>query len=153
MSMLIIVRGLPASGKSSEAIDWVSTDPRNRARVNRDLMRLMLHDGYCGSETERLVTALQLDLIADLLMRGKDVVCDDTNLPEKTVKNLLMVAYVQGADWEIWDKTNISPESCVLLNDSKHRHETNAHVPEQVIWDMYEKYIKGNEYPLPVPEV
>lgn len=42
MSKLIITRGLPASGKSTWAKQWVLEDPEHRVRINQDDIRLML---------------------------------------------------------------------------------------------------------------
>lgn len=36
MKQLIITRGIPASGKSTWAKEWVAEDPDHRVRVNRD---------------------------------------------------------------------------------------------------------------------
>ena len=41
MSKLIITRGLPASGKSTWAKQWVLEDPEHRVRINQDDIRLM----------------------------------------------------------------------------------------------------------------
>ena len=44
MPTLVITRGLPASGKTTKAREWVAADPVRRARVNRDDVRAQLHD-------------------------------------------------------------------------------------------------------------
>ena len=40
---MLILQGLPASGKSTYAKEWVNQDPKHRVRINRDTMRLMLN--------------------------------------------------------------------------------------------------------------
>lgn len=42
MNRLIICRGLPASGKTTWAKEWVMKDPGNRVRINLDDIRSML---------------------------------------------------------------------------------------------------------------
>ena len=43
MSKLIITRGLPASGKSTWAKQWVLEDTENRVRINQDDIKII----YC----------------------------------------------------------------------------------------------------------
>ena len=50
MPVLVITRGLPGSGKSTWARQWVSQDPAHRAEVNRDSLRLMMHGGYADGK-------------------------------------------------------------------------------------------------------
>ena len=39
---IIVLQGIPASGKSTWARQWVSEDPEHRVRFNRDDIRNML---------------------------------------------------------------------------------------------------------------
>lgn len=153
MGILYIVRGLPGSGKSKGAKEWVANDPTNRARVNRDDLRAMMHQGYFGEYTEEQVTEVQYAMIDTLLDMGKLVICDDTNLKDRTVQDLIGIAMDHEAKWEIVDKTNVPLDLCLIANNSQHRIDTNAVVPDEVIVDMHERYIKDKGYPLPVPEV
>ena len=52
MPTLHITRGLPASGKSTWAREWVAEDPASRAEVNRDQLRLMMHGGFVNAEMQ-----------------------------------------------------------------------------------------------------
>lgn len=153
MTKLYIVRGLPGAGKSKNAKEWVAIDPQNRARVNRDDLRAMMHQGYFGGYTEKQVTEVQYAMIDTLLGMGKLVICDDTNLKEDTVRDLIGLAVDRDATWEIVDRTNMPLELCLIANDSQHRHDTGSVVPEEAIINMYERYIKGKGYPLPIPEI
>ena len=95
MPTLIITRGLPACGKTTRAVTWVAEDPVGRARVNRDELRAMAHNGaYIAKDdntpgTERAVTAVRDATVTSLLRAGVDVVCDDTNLPSRVVQGLM----------------------------------------------------------------
>lgn len=42
MNKIIICRGIPASGKSTWAKQWVLEDPEHRIRINQDDIRNML---------------------------------------------------------------------------------------------------------------
>jgi predicted kinase len=152
---LTITRGLPASGKTTRARQWVASDPVHRARVNRDDIRAQLHDSVFVKQsgdtggTERAVVAARDALISALLGRGVDVVCDDTNLPTRTARDLRRLAVLAGAEFEVWDLTDVPFEECVRRNALR---EGRARVPDAAMLDMYQRFVKGKGFPLPLPD-
>lgn len=88
MSKLVLTRGVPASGKTTFAKEWVAEDPTRRARVNRDDFRAMLfaQEGKLDFTQEKTVSAVQQASAKRLLAQGIDVIVDDTNLVSKFVK-------------------------------------------------------------------
>jgi predicted kinase len=147
MTTLIIYRGLPGSGKSSHAQAWVAENPARRARVNRDSLRGMLHGGHQNGTTERQVTTAGHAAIGRLLAAGVDVACDDTNLRQRTVRDLAALARANGADVEIRDLSNVGVEECLRRDSLRERT-----VGEQVIRGMHHRYLRGRALPLPVPD-
>jgi predicted kinase len=79
---LVLTRGLPGSGKSSLAMEWVEQAPRRRVRVNRDDLRAELFnaEGLLLRPQEDRVTAVQVERTLAALSVGRSVVLDDTNL-------------------------------------------------------------------------
>jgi predicted kinase len=138
MRTLIITRGLPGSGKSTRARAWVAEDERQRTRVNRDDIRRMLHGRRLGTGgQERQVTLVQLASIRSLLRGGHDVVCDDTNLMPEHVEQLRKAAEQVGAEFEVWDMTDVDIDVCTVRD---HAREGDARVGEDVIRDMWSRY-------------
>lgn len=88
MSVAILTRGIPGSGKSTWAKAWVAEDPENRARVNRDDIRMSVFGKPHGVD-ERLVTRIQDGMIRELVSSGRDVVVDNTNLNPAHVARLV----------------------------------------------------------------
>jgi predicted kinase len=149
MTTLCITRGLPGSGKSTLARAWVLEDPRNRAEVNRDSIRDMLHGGHIGShEQEAMVTVISHTAIKDLLKRGVSVVCSDTNLPQRHARDLAKIARSLDCEVEVWDMTNVPLATCIERNA---RRLDKLPVPVSVIEQMYERFVKTHGYPLPFP--
>ena len=87
MTRLIVLRGLPASGKTTEARAWV-TGGDGRARVNRDELRAMMFGATSGltHQQEKAITAAEEALAGHHLDAGRDVVVDDCNLRPKYVR-------------------------------------------------------------------
>jgi len=151
MPRLIITRGLPASGKSTAARSWVGEDPAGRARINKDDLRALMHASvWLGDETEKQIVAVRDASVTALLKRGIDVIADDTYLPNRAVKDLRRLAVLAGAEFEVRDMTNIPLDECLRRNACR---EDSERVPEDRIRHMYQRYIEGRPYPLPLGEV
>lgn len=116
MVKLIITRGLPASGKTTLARAFVAGDPDNRVRINRDDLRAMATDGVFRrgkSGTEPIIRKMRNRLISAALLAGREVICDDTNLEEKTVRELHVLAWSHGAEFVTWDLCYVTLEECI----------------------------------------
>lgn len=148
MATLHITRGLPGSGKTYWAGQWTAEDTNNRVRINRDDLRSMLDDGrWIKGVTEgRLLVARDAAVLA-LLRKGVDVVCDDTNLPNYSVRSLAKLAQQADATFEVHDFTDTPIETCIARDAARDRV-----IGEDVIRDLHTRFIRGNAYPLPMPE-
>ena len=150
MTNLIITRGLPGCGKTTYARQWVAEDREHRARVNRDDIRTMLdHGEFVKGVTEPRVLAARDAAILSLLTKGVDTICDDTNLPQRTARDLVKLAKRAGVMVTVIDLTDVPLETCLKRNAD--RADKNP-VPEDAIRDMHARYLAGRSYPLPLPE-
>lgn len=114
MTTLRITVGLPGSGKTTQAMAWVSMDPQNRARVNRDDIREMLHGRYMGARwQEDQVSAARDAMILRLLRKGISVVADDTNLRWQYLVHMKQLAYKVPATFEVVSYLGIHISTCV----------------------------------------
>jgi predicted kinase len=136
---LVICRGLPASGKSTWALQWIAEDRASRARVNRDQLRLMVDGGWIGSrEVEDRITTVQVAAILALLKQRISVVVDETNLSGRTLVMLKGLARQGRATWRVQDFTHVGLEECIRRDAARTGHE---HVGEQVIRGMHERHM------------
>ena len=84
MTTLTITRGLPGSGKTT----W-ARQQAGAVRVNRDDLRRMLHGGLIGQGwAEVQVTLASGRRSRPCCGPGVNVICDDTNLRAKVVREL-----------------------------------------------------------------
>lgn len=141
MSKLIITRGLPASGKSTWAKQWVLEDPEHRVRINQDDIRLMLGKYWVPSR-EKLVQEIQFDAIVEALSRGFNVVIDNTNLNKKVLEKFDRLIRTF-EDYEIEYKDFFDTPLSVCIERDKNR---NLQVTEKVIRGFYNNY--KDKYPL-----
>lgn len=141
MSKLIICRGIPASGKTFWAKQWVLEDPEHRIRVNQDDIRLMLGKYWVPSR-EKLVQEIQFDAILEALSRGFDVVIDNTNLNKKVLDGFdrLIKTF---KDYEIEYKDFFDTPLSVCIERDKNR---DLQVSEKIIRNFYNNY--KDIYPL-----
>lgn len=105
MTEVILTRGVPASGKTTWAKEWLlySQDcTPKRGRVNRDDIRYSVFGKGWGVD-EQLVTIIQDFQLNKLVSKGYDVVVDNTNLRARDVKSLAGIAKKHGAQVRFLD--------------------------------------------------
>jgi predicted kinase len=134
MNKIIVLRGLPASGKTTWAKDYISRNPKT-VRVNKDDLRAMLHNSQWSQENELLVLAMRDTIIAEALHMSCDVVVDDTNFAAKHITTIQDIAAEWEASFEVKD-FDVPLEVCLDRNRKR-----NSNVPDKVIVDMYNKYV------------
>lgn len=140
MSKLIICRGLPASGKSTWAKQWVLEDPEHRVRINQDDIRLMLGKYWVPSR-EPLVSHIQQEAICRAMSLGLDIVLDNTNLNPKVLKSLSDVAASNKYELEYKDFFDTPLSVCIERDKAR-----DIQVSEKIIRNFYNNY--KDIYPL-----
>lgn len=95
---LIVLRGLPASGKSTWAKQQVLQGNGSIVRVSKDSLREMLDNSTFSKERERLIVAARDALVETYLAAGKTVIVDDTNYAPVHEQTLRGIAAKHGAE-------------------------------------------------------
>ena len=85
MNKLILVQGIPGSGKSTWAKKWVEEDPIHRVRWNNDDCRKMCGP-YWVPERETFIRIIKESFLETATMAQKDIVIDDMNLNPSTIE-------------------------------------------------------------------
>ena len=136
MSTVTIMRGLPASGKTTAALAMVASSGGRTRRVNLDDLRQMLDDNdgsvRLGPAHEEVVLQVQDAAILAAVDAGHDVVIDNTHLvarlPNRYKRLLATRADVR---FEVVDFTDVPVEECIGRDAARDRS-----VGEKVIRDM-----------------
>ena len=130
MKQVIIYKGLPGCGKTTDAKRILKENPGQYKRINKDDIRMMFDDGKWSRDNEKLIVRTRDILIMQALLAGKHVIIDDTNLHPKHEKNIHELVKAH-AEVIIKDMTNIPLETCIE-RDLKRPNS----VGEKVIRDM-----------------
>lgn len=149
---MIITRGLPASGKSSWAQDFIKNNP-DYIRVERDLLRDQLFNNRFYSKPddwdmtdeefkaylnmrENTVTKVETAMVTTALAAGKSVIISDTNLKAQYVRAWAKLAASKGVEVEV-KEFNV-PLEVLISRDFSRQFKIGEHaVGESVIRKMW----------------
>lgn len=135
MPFIHMLKGLPASGKTTLALEMVAVEKMKR--ISKDDLRVMLHGGKYSLETEDFVLDVRNAITKLAIEKGFDVVIDDTNLNPIHQEQLNFLAEAMGAGFNIIN-VNTSLDECIERDANREKP-----VGESVIRGMYEKYMKS----------
>jgi predicted kinase len=145
MKKLLILRGLPASGKSTFARNLLTENPHAWKRLNKDELRAMLDNSMHSNPNEKFVERVRDFMLVEALKEGKHVVIDDTNLSDRPIERITQV--VQKYMKDSGDKVNIEIKGFdTTLDECLERDEKrDKKVGRDVIIRMYKQHILKDE--------
>ena len=132
---ILMLKGLPASGKSTYAKELVAKD-HNWVRVNKDDLRAMMNGGVFSRKLEEQIIITERELAENALKIGKSVVIDDTNFNLTHERYFRQLARYYKAEFEV--KFFDTPLEECIKRDNKRPNG----VGETVIRRMYNQYLK-----------
>lgn len=138
---MIIMKGLPASGKSTLAKQLMS-EQGNLMRINKDLLRTMLHFDKFNGRNEGFTRDVAKVLAEHFLSRDINVIIDDTNLNPKTTQGWVGLAKLKSAKIE-YKEPDTSVEECIE-RDSKREKKVGKTVIQKMAL-QYKDYLKGQK--------
>lgn len=131
-----MTKGLPGSGKSTWAREYVLTHPGSM-RLNKDELREMLHAGKHTKYNEKQVLQYRDALTRLALAAKKTVIIDDTNLNPIHQEAMHKIAQDYGVPLLIQSFMEVPLDECIARD--KKREKT---VGEKVIRTMYNQYVR-----------
>ncbi len=142
MKTVYILKGLPASGKSTWSKNMLDEHPRVYKRINKDDLRAMLDNAYWSPANEQFVLKIRDILITEALKEGKHVIIDDTNLDPKheaRIREIVnMYIHETGEQVKVEVKQfDVSVEECI-----KRDAKRPAPVGEKVIKSIHRRYME-----------
>lgn len=149
MPTMIVTRGLPASGKTTWANNFIKEN-KGYINLNRDDFRKMIYgDNYKYSkQKEKFVTDLQMTSLLEAIKQNKNVIISDTNLNDKVFDTFKNLAKEHKYHFEIHDtfwvfclnynKINKSPKSIII--------EDIFNIKDIENWNNCGKFFMFNDY-------
>jgi predicted kinase len=98
MSKVIITIGIPASGKSTWASEFVEANP-DWVKTGRDDFRYMLQNkGVCSGQIENIITKSQSFLVDELVKSNVNVIIDNTHVHRKYIEHWINLLNQQNVE-------------------------------------------------------
>ena len=139
---LILLQGIPGSGKTTWAKSWVSEDPSARIRVSRDDFREMLGPDDRSDARENLITELVDYTLKMGMISGRNIVVDAMNLNPGYLADFRKLIGTHnslglGPEYEIEYRRFFDPplDECIRRDAGRPKP-----VGESVIRRIYDKY-------------
>ncbi len=97
-----MTRGLPGSGKTTWAKQFMATQPKGTwKRISKDDLRAMLDNGVESPENEVFILDARDRLIEAALSRDLNVIVDDTNFVFKQQRRVVEFCLHYNAEFEV----------------------------------------------------
>ena len=116
---VIILVGLPASGKSTWCTEYLRKHP-DTVKVGRDGFRYMLTEqGKCEPKIEQMINELVENTIIQSLKRRLNVIVDNTHLKASHINEIIkLVEYQADIQFQVF---NVPPKVCIERDKLRER--------------------------------
>lgn len=135
MPHMIILRGLPGSGKTTWAREFIRENPEYK-RICKDDLRAMFDDGMYSFMNEQFIRDAQEDLVRCAHAARKNIILDDTNIRAEAVISLTALGLSAGYSVDVRD-FDTPLEECIARDAQRARP-----VGENRIREMHQQMIK-----------
>lgn len=143
MQKILILQGLPSSGKSTFARELMAKEPNKWKRINKDLLREMCDCGKWSRENEDAIIQVRNSLIETYIFMGFNVIVDDTNFAPKHIKTIMEIG--EDCDVDVSCEFIDTPVYECIERDALRGEKS---VGKKVILDMYRRYLQKPPKPI-----
>jgi len=134
---IIMLKGAPASCKSSWAREFVSENPNNWVIVNNDQIRNMINGSVYSEGYEKLIHSMRVSLIRTALNFKKNLVIDNINAGSKNWNDMVKICNSIPGTYKMYEKCFYEELETLIERDAK--REGIACVGQEVISEFFKK--------------
>lgn len=143
MITVLLLKGAPASLKTTWAKKEIATDPQNYIRVNNDDLRQSFNGSVFGSDYEKMITETRLFLIKEGLKRNLNVIADNVNANKRHWEDCVKIC--KEANKEILLTEKLFYEDLEVLLERNAKREGIDRVPDEVVIKFW-KQLGGTQF-------
>lgn len=138
---LILTRGLPASGKSTWAINFIDENS-DTIRIERDLLRDQLFATRFNltSDQEKMITEVQFAMAKAAVKAGRSIVVSDMNVRAQYVRQWAKFAAENGLEFSTIKFDNLTLDELIARDNSRENF-----VGEAVIRMLWQKFTRNGK--------
>jgi predicted kinase len=141
MITVTILKGIPASGKSTWARQKLDEHPGMYKRINKDDLRAMLDHSHWSKGNEAFVLKVRDMLIIEALKEGKHVIVDDTNLDPKHETHIREMVSEYARESERSIKVEVKEFNITLEESIARDAKRPVPVGEKAIRSIHNRYV------------
>lgn len=134
MIKIILLVGVPGSGKSTWAKEYVANSENHTIRVNNDELREMMNTVLYDWRNESLIADVARNTVVTGLRHGWNVIIDNINISMKHCNYWGNYANIYGYDFEV---KIFDPGLDICIERDKMRSRT---IGEKRIREIYEQF-------------
>lgn len=136
-----VMTGLPASGKTTLALELVDASHGQMRRVNRDDLRRMLDNNTGGRlyrGHEETILTIQDSAILAILDSGHDLIIDNTHLTSRIPNRYRALLAGRDITWVVHDRTDVPLDKCLRRDAAR----PNS-VGEKAIRELHQAHLSA----------
>jgi predicted kinase len=130
-SQIMVLKGAPASAKSTFARELMNKEPGRWKRINNDAIREAVDFGVWSQENEKHIRALRKHLLQEFLRAGYDIIVDNVNGGKRNFDEICAQVSKMNIDCCVFEKAFYVPLPELIERDNK--RTGNAKVGEKVV--------------------
>jgi predicted kinase len=150
MQKIIILKGCPASGKSTFCRETMKKEPGKWKRINNDDLRSAIDLGEYSPENEKMIRNLRNHMLKEFLQKNYNVLIDNVNGSSRAWDDVSKIAKEANKDIFLTEKPFYVELDEAIERDSK--REGRAKVGEAVV-RRWHKELGGKQFAFYHPKV